>query len=176
MNLAVYIHIPYCKAKCIYCDFLSFPTPATCLPNRRVGTADYLRLLERELALRGREMLKAGAVADTVYIGGGTPTVLSAAELATLLAACHTHLPLAATEWTVEVNPGTLDRNKAGVLQAGGVNRVSLGIQDTNDLSLALLGRTHTSAEGEQAFSLCREFFSSVSVDLMSGLPYPSCG
>jgi oxygen-independent coproporphyrinogen-3 oxidase len=165
MNLAVYIHIPYCRAKCIYCDFLSSPSLAS-------SPAEYLRALERELALRSRELREAGIVVDTVYIGGGTPTVLSAAELSSLLSACRTHLPLAAgTEWTVEVNPGTIDRPKAAVLRAGGVNRISLGVQDISDDRLALLGRRHTFAQARQAFSLCREFFDALSVDVMFALP-----
>ncbi|MCL5993300.1 MAG: radical SAM protein [Firmicutes bacterium] len=165
MKIAVYIHIPYCKSKCIYCDFLSSP-------NLAVSPAEYLRALEQELALRSHELREAGVMADTVYIGGGTPTVLSAAELSALLSACRTHLPLASgTEWTVEVNPGTIDLPKAAVLRAGGVNRISLGVQDTCDDRLALLGRTHTFAQARQAFSLCKKFFNAVSVDVMLGLP-----
>ena len=165
MKIAVYIHIPYCKSKCIYCDFLSSPDLA-------ISPAKYLQALERELALRSRELREAGAVVDTIYIGGGTPTVLSAVELSALLSACRTHLPLTSgAEWTVEVNPGTIDRPKATVLRAGGVNRISLGVQDSNDHRLALLGRIHTFAQAKQAFSLCREFFGSMSVDVISGLP-----
>ena len=165
MNTAVYIHIPYCKSKCIYCDFLSSPDLA-------ISPAKYLQALELELALRSRELREAAAEVDTIYIGGGTPTVLAASELSALLSACRTHLPLTSgTEWTVEVNPGTIDRPKASVLRAGGVNRISLGVQDTNDHRLALLGRIHTFSQAKQAFSLCRDFFGSVSVDAISGLP-----
>ncbi|MFW0860817.1 MAG: radical SAM family heme chaperone HemW [Dethiobacter sp.] len=165
MKIAVYIHIPYCSSKCIYCDFLSFP-------NLAIGPAEYLRALEQEITLRSRELREAGVVIDTVYIGGGTPTVLSAAELSALLSACRTHLPpTGGTEWTVEVNPGTIDRAKAVVLRDGGVSRISLGVQDINDDRLALLGRTHTFAQARQAFTLCREFFNALSVDVMIGLP-----
>lgn len=165
MKTAVYIHIPYCASKCIYCDFLSFP-------NLSISPAAYLRALEQELVLRSRQLREEGVLADTVYIGGGSPTVLSASELSALLSACRTYLPLANdTEWTVEVNPGTIDHHKAVVLRAGGVNRISLGVQDINDHRLALLGRTHTFSQARQAFSLCRKFFDVLSVDVMIGLP-----
>lgn len=161
---SVYIHIPFCAAKCVYCDFLSF-TAAAFRP------ADYLQWLSLELAARGRELRELGTAVDTLYIGGGTPTALSAGELETLMAACRNTLPLAEPEWTVEGNPGTIDREKAAIMKDAGVNRVSLGIQDTDDHRLALLGRRHTAAQARQAFSLCRHVFPSVSLDIMSGLP-----
>ena len=165
MKTSVYIHIPYCLAKCRYCDFLSFPQSAT-LP-----VADYLEALQDELALRGAELKAKHITVDTVYIGGGTPTALTTTQLETLLNACTLYLPLADAEWTVEVNPGTIDAEKAGVLAAHGVNRISLGIQATDDHRLAFLGRTHTVAQAKQAFFLCRRYFPSLSVDLMAGLP-----
>lgn len=165
MKTSVYIHIPYCLAKCRYCDFLSFPQTAS------FPVADYLAGLQSELALQGAALKSQSIAVDTVYIGGGTPTALTATQLEKLLKACATHLPLAAAEWTVEVNPGTIDEEKAGVLAAHGVNRISLGIQDTDDQRLAFLGRTHTAAQAKQAFSLCRSYFPSLSVDLMAGLP-----
>lgn len=125
-----------------------------------------------ELALRGSELRGMGWQVGTLYVGGGTPTALAAAELSRLLAACRRHLPLKApAEWTVEANPGTVDREKAACLAAAGVNRISLGVQDLNDKRLALLGRAHTRAQTEQAFSLCRAAFPSVSADLMAALP-----
>lgn len=163
-KISVYIHIPFCAGKCSYCDFLSFPLT-------QANTKQYLQALSRELAIRGKELVAAGAVVDTVYIGGGTPSVLPDAQLELLLSDCRKHLPLAGTEWTVEINPGTIDRTKAEILAEYGVNRVSLGIQDTSEHRLAALGRTHTTDQAWQAFSLCRDFFPSVSVDIMTGLP-----
>ena len=164
--VSVYIHIPFCPAKCTYCDFLSFPSNGVCLSER-----EYLSALEAELALRGDELKFLGASVGTVYIGGGTPTALPVAELERLLAACWKRLPLANAEWTVEANPGTIDAPKAQMLAAYGVNRISLGVQDTFGHRLALLGRVHTTVQAKQAFFLCRDVFASVSVDLMTGLP-----
>ncbi|MBS3948840.1 MAG: radical SAM family heme chaperone HemW [Dethiobacter sp.] len=166
METAVYVHVPYCRSKCSYCDFLSFPLAAGSL-----GTDEYLTALEAELALRGRELAQAGYRVATLYIGGGTPTALTVGQLDRLLGACRYHLPLTAPEWTVEANPGTFDAGKAAILSRHGVNRVSLGVQDLDGDRLALLGRTHTSEEAYQAFALCRDNFASVSVDLMAGLP-----
>ncbi|MBT9173684.1 MAG: Oxygen-independent coproporphyrinogen-III oxidase-like protein [Syntrophomonadaceae bacterium] len=166
METAVYVHVPYCATKCHYCDFLSFP-----LSLGRHAPGEYLRLLETELSLRGRELASGGYNVTTLYIGGGTPTALTCAELDRLLSSCLRHLPLANPEWTVEVNPGTLDPWKAFVLSRHGVNRVSLGVQDLDNSRLALLGRTYTAAEACRAFTLCRENFASVAVDLLAGLP-----
>lgn len=163
--VSVYIHIPFCLSKCHYCDFLSFPG------GQHHFRQDYLVLLEKELSLRGRELSAAGHDVGTLYIGGGTPTVLDVAELGRLLDACHRHLPLEDPEWTVEANPGTLDREKVKVLATAGVNRLSLGVQDLNDRRLAILGRPHTAADAERAFTLAGNHIPAISVDIMSGLP-----
>ena len=164
MDTAVYIHIPFCQSKCLYCDFLSFPAQSA-------AVSDYLKALEHEIATRGRELREANIGVSTLYIGGGTPTVLSDDELAALLAACRLSLPLVNPEWTVEANPGTLSREKISILGASGVNRISLGVQDLCDNRLALLGRLHNAAQARQAFMACHDSFASVSVDLMAALP-----
>ena len=166
MKTSVYIHIPFCPSKCHYCDFLSVPLAMTPFAPEL-----YLEMLDREIGMRGEELKQSGYCVDTLYIGGGTPTVLTDEQLQLLLTSCCEHLPLADPEWTVEANPGTITLQKANLLAGFGVNRVSLGIQDTNDDRLAMLGRTHTAAQGKQAFFLCREHFSSVSVDIMTALP-----
>jgi oxygen-independent coproporphyrinogen III oxidase len=167
MDISVYIHIPYCLERCHYCDFFSFAAPVAPLPS-----GDYLELLTQELALRGRELILSGCTVTTLYIGGGTPTVLSADELSLLLTNCRCTLPLVdQPEWTVEANPGTVNNEKLSVLSSHGVNRVSLGVQDTDDSRLTKLGRRHSTAEAHEAFILCRRYFPSVSADLMYGLP-----
>ncbi len=166
MEVSVYIHIPFCTERCHYCDFLSFAASRTpFLPSA------YLDILCRELTLRGSELIREGHTVTSVYIGGGTPTFLSASELERLFEGCHNCLPLTNPEWTVEANPGTLDENKLSVLSCGGVNRISLGVQDLNDKTLALLGRQHSSAQAKSAFLLCKNLFPSVSLDIMYGLP-----
>lgn len=163
--ISVYIHIPFCLAKCHYCDFLSFPSAQHQLRK------DYLISLEKELRLRGRELSASGHHVGTLYIGGGTPTVLGVTELARLLDVCQRHLPLENPEWTVEANPGTLDREKISILVNSGVNRLSLGVQDLNDHRLVTLGRPHTAADAHRAFALAQNLMPSISVDIMSGLP-----
>ncbi|NLM45210.1 MAG: radical SAM family heme chaperone HemW [Firmicutes bacterium] len=166
MKTAVYLHIPFCAAKCSYCDFLSFPEED---PARH---RSYLQALAREMGLWGCKLRAAGIEVSTLYLGGGTPTVLSAADLEDLLAACRRLLPLTrGVEWTVEANPCTLTREKISVLAAGGVNRISLGIQDLNEERLALLGRRHTAAQAKQALLACKDYFPSVSADIMAALP-----
>jgi len=171
VGTAVYVHVPYCEAKCHYCDFLSVP-----LSRSLLAPGEYLRCLEKELALRGEELRQGGHNVTTLYIGGGTPTALTGAELDRLLSSCRHYLPLASPEWTVEINPGTLDSEKAAVLSRCGVNRVSLGVQDLDGKRLAVLGRTYTAEEAHRAFTLCRENFASVAVDLLAGLPEQASG
>ncbi|MCR3921194.1 MAG: radical SAM family heme chaperone HemW [Firmicutes bacterium] len=166
METSVYIHIPFCRAKCYYCDFLSFAYSATNFSPR-----DYVRALIKELSIRGQQLSDAGIMVSTLYIGGGTPTALPTVELATLLDNCHRYLPLSSPEWTVEANPGTITPELVKLLGQAGVNRISLGVQDLDDHRLALLGRLHTAARAQQAFLLCQDSFPSVSLDIMAALP-----
>ncbi len=162
----LYIHIPFCARKCAYCDFYSLPLAG--VPSFGKTVARFFQALEKELAA-----LPAGFAPDTVYIGGGTPTALDAAQLGDLLDLVRRRVPLAAVrEWTVEANPGTLDAGKAAVLRRAGVNRVSLGVQSLDDAALRRLGRLHTAAEARAGFDLLRAAgFDNVSVDLMYALP-----
>lgn len=167
MTTAVYIHIPYCHSKCSYCDFLSFAVD-TC----SVTPSIYLQALEKELALRGEELKRAGSQVATLYIGGGTPTILPQALLSQMLISCHRYLPLAEeVEWTVEANPSTINLVTLKLLVQAGVNRISLGVQDLCDERLALLRRMHNAVQAEQAFLICRNYFPVVSLDIMSALP-----
>lgn len=157
----LYIHVPFCVRKCRYCDFYSVPSCGE-LQDR------YLAALAVELS-----RLPAGFKADTVFVGGGTPTSLPAERLERLLGLIRAASSPA--EWTVEANPGTLDRENATLLKAAGVNRVSLGIQSFDAASLEFLGRIHTADEASAAFALLRETgFTNVSVDLMYGIPCAS--
>ena len=167
MGTAVYLHIPFCQAKCFYCDFLSFVrTESSITPQR------YLQGLKQELALRGAELKSAGWEVATLYIGGGTPTVLELTELRELLTCCRRYLPLAsAPEWTVEANPCTITPEVVKLLSAAGVNRLSLGVQDLCNRRLAGLGRLHTAEQAREAYLLCRDYFPAVALDLMTALP-----
>lgn len=157
---AAYVHVPFCAHKCGYCDFASL-AGVDHLADR------YLDALEAEMARLGspREV-------DTIFVGGGTPTRLSADQLRRLLAAITRWYPLAAGgEWTVEANPGTLDEAKADVLARGGVTRVSLGAQSFRPESLKALERNHDPADVPRALDLIRPRFSYWSFDLIFGVP-----
>ncbi len=157
MAESLYIHIPFCVSKCLYCDFLSVPIEEG--PARA-----YAHALKKELALRGGGRLR------TVYIGGGTPTALPEELLGEIFAALRgsfTLLPGA--EVTVEANPGTVDARKAARLRSMGVNRVSLGVQSFDDRELRTLGRAHTSAEAARAVKALGA--ENLSLDLIYGIP-----
>jgi len=164
MSIGLYIHIPFCQQKCLYCDFPSVAGGAELY-------ADYTAALCREIAGRGG-LLSAAAV-DTVYIGGGTPTVLPAGCLEEIGRCLRANAAVAAeAEFTVEANPGTLDGDKLAALRVIGVNRVSLGVQAFDDGVLAAAGRIHTAAQAAEAVAaVSAAGFRRISIDLMYGLP-----
>ncbi|HWR98682.1 MAG TPA: coproporphyrinogen-III oxidase family protein, partial [Candidatus Methanoperedens sp.] len=160
--LGVYIHIPFCVAKCAYCDFASVPlTPGAVEP--------YLDALLREI----QGCPQAGRRVETLFFGGGTPSLLSGAQLARLLGAVRAVFAVApGAEITLEANPGTLDAGKAAAWRALGVTRVSLGVQSLDDALLARIGRRHTAREARAAYDLLRAAgCENVGIDLIHGLP-----
>lgn len=158
MNL--YVHVPFCASKCRYCAFRSEPAP----PPEAVR--DYLRLLPRELGLRGL----SGARPGTVYVGGGTPSLLGPDGVEALFAALPRPAP--GTEVTVECNPGDVTPALVRALAGAGATRVSLGVQSFSDRALRWLGRRHDAARARAAFDTVREAgFRNVSIDLIAALP-----
>jgi oxygen-independent coproporphyrinogen-3 oxidase len=164
-EIGLYIHVPFCLAKCAYCDFVSYPYSPEAAER-------YLQALEGETRLWS-ERLGPELVLKTVYVGGGTPTCLPPEALARLMSiprAGFTMLPDA--EITVEANPGTLDEERLAVLAAAGVNRLSIGMQGTADRLLRVLGRAHTAGEARQAFKAARAAgFTNINLDLIYGIP-----
>ena len=162
--MELYIHIPFCVRKCAYCDFLSAPADQDTI-------ARYMSVLEEQLVRQAASFQKK--VIDTVFIGGGTPTILRTGQLERLLATVHKHYVLAENvEITVEANPGTITAGKARALAEGGVNRVSLGLQSACETELRLLGRIHTYDDFLRSYGLLREAgIRNLNVDLMSALP-----
>jgi len=160
---ALYIHVPFCRAKCRYCDFFSLAADPSWF-------APYVQAVEAQMAWAARQ---AEIAPQTLYVGGGTPTVLPLDLLLRLLQACiRLWGPPATGELTVEANPGTLSRGDLRRLAEAGVTRLSLGVQSTQDHALRLLGRIHTAAEALQALEEAKEAgFRSVGVDLIFGLP-----
>ena len=162
--LGLYLHVPFCQKRCIYCDFATFTGQEQQMPA-------YVAAVEREVERR------AGALgrppAQTVFFGGGTPSLLPPELLERLLAALHRHFTLdPRAEITLEANPGTVDEARLHAYRALGINRISFGVQSLNDRKLRLLGRLHSADEALDAFALARRSgFDNVSGDLIYALP-----
>lgn len=162
---AVYIHIPFCAHKCYYCDFNTY-----LLKGQPVD--EYLQALEREMERTVREV--PAQQIETVFVGGGTPTVLLPDQMARFLDIVNTYFPLdhPQLEFTMEANPGTTDKDKLQVMRAGGVNRLSFGVQSFNDELLQRIGRIHLVEDVYRSIELARTSgFTNLSIDLMFGLP-----
>ncbi|PAD80295.1 radical SAM family heme chaperone HemW [Paenibacillus campinasensis] len=162
---AVYIHIPFCTNKCFYCDFNSYV-----LKDQPV--MDYLRALDKEMELTVEEH-PPGRI-KSIFVGGGTPTVLKPDEMAYFLQSVKTHFPDWAEdiEFSMEANPGTTDLEKLSVMRAGGVNRISFGVQAFQNSLLTGIGRIHDTDDVYRSLENARSAgFSNISIDLMFGLP-----
>lgn len=163
-ELEIYIHIPFCVQKCAYCDFLSAPAD-------EIVRGRYIEALKGEI--REQNSLGTGYKVTSVFIGGGTPSVLEGAQMGEILKNIRKYFRVEAdAEITVECNPGTLSEDKLSCYKQSGVNRLSLGLQSADNQELKLLGRIHTYEEFLESFSLARKAgFGNLNVDLMSGLP-----
>lgn len=161
---ALYIHIPFCTNKCHYCDFNSFV-----LKGQPVD--DYLTALAKEMEQTVRELPPERI--DTVFVGGGTPTVLTPPQMERFLASVRRHFPLHDnTEFTMEANPGTTDPDKLDAMFAGGVNRISFGVQSFDNGLLEAIGRIHNVDDVYRSLENARRAgFANLSIDLMFGLP-----
>lgn len=171
MTRAVYIHIPFCTNKCYYCDFNSFVTKNPQL------VWDYLEALEREMEETVRRFPPEQI--RTIFVGGGTPTFLDAKQMEFFLASVAKHFPNrgADLEFTLEANPGTTDPEKLSVMRAGGVNRISFGVQSFDDSLLQRIGRIHDSEQVYRSLAHAKEAgFTNLSIDLIFGLPDQTLG
>ncbi len=164
--LSLYVHLPWCVRKCPYCDFNSHAAPTNGIPE----TA-YLEALLGDLDFAAREVRAREVV--SVFFGGGTPSLFSAAAVASVLARARELLPVAGdVEVTLEANPGTVEHGAFAAYRDAGVNRVSLGAQSFDDRSLAALGRIHASGEiGTAVAELRAAGIDNFNLDLMYGLP-----
>ena len=163
-TIELYIHIPFCVKKCFYCDFLSF----------RALAADheaYVDQLVREIRARGA--FCSELTVSTVFIGGGTPTVMEPELIRRIMEAVKENFTLEPdAEITIEANPGTLLYNKLPVYHDCGINRVSIGLQSADNQELKNLGRVHSFEEFLKSYQSARmSGFTNISVDLMSGIP-----
>jgi oxygen-independent coproporphyrinogen-3 oxidase len=160
----IYIHIPFCERKCTYCNFNTTDFGAD-LAER------YVDAVAKEIAFWGTRAARPPV--DTIYFGGGTPSIVEAAQLARLIGACRESFDVAsAAEITIEINPATLSNRKLGAWRAAGINRASVGVQSFLDRELAALSRTHTAADALDTLRALGEAgFDNVSLDLIAGLP-----
>ena len=163
-NLSLYIHIPFCIRKCHYCDFLSAP----CDDKTR---QDYVNALCREIAQRAEEFQDRKV--DTIFFGGGTPSVLSAEQMEQIVSTIRRHFQiLSDAEISMEMNPGTVNKEKLETYKKLGINRLSIGLQSADNEELKILGRIHTWENFLQTWEMVREEgFFNVNIDLMSALP-----
>ena len=163
LPLALYVHWPWCVRKCPYCDFPSR------IGNYAALESCYIDALLADLthASRGETRL-----VRSIFFGGGTPSLMSEAGFAHLMAGIRERVPLTSdVEVTLEANPGTVTREKLEAFREAGVNRLSIGVQSFHDAELMRIGRIHNSEEAENAASFASEIFKEVNLDLMYALP-----
>lgn len=161
MASSLYVHIPFCLKRCLYCDFVS----GVYSPDRE---KPYGEALKREV-----KSIPADVPLKTLYIGGGTPTSLSTAALSEILTCIFQHFSFDdAYEATIEANPGTVKGEKLRVIRSSGINRISIGIQSFQDEDLRCLGRIHSSQDAGRAVSLARSAgFENIGLDLIYAIP-----
>lgn len=166
MTTGVYIHIPFCHQICNYCDFNK-----VFFKNQPVD--EYIESLGKEMALAVSKNPAAYKKIQTIFLGGGTPTALSAEQLERLLTLIQTHIPMKhVIEFSTEANPDELTIEKLRVLKAFGINRLSLGVQSFDTELLKKLGRTHAPEQVIETIRQAKEVgFTNISIDLMYGLP-----
>lgn len=175
-NIGIYVHIPFCKQKCRYCDFKSY--------TGKEGLIDkYIEWVKYELTEVGNgnkldyeKGLDNLAIVSTIYIGGGTPSFIDSRYIVEIVNIIKKHYTLVDNpEITIEVNPGTVTESKLQDYIDCGINRISIGLQSSNEKLLNQLGRIHTYEEFEEAYILARKVgFKNINVDLMMGLPNQS--
>ncbi len=158
-GFGLYVHWPFCQAKCPYCDFNSHVTANI---DQKIWVRAYLRELERI----AQEV--PGRVLNSIFFGGGTPSLMHPDTVAAVIEAARSHWPFANDiEITLEANPGSVEAGRFAGYRDGGVNRISMGIQALNDGDLRRLGRIHSVAEARSAFDVARDCFKRVSFDLI---------
>lgn len=160
-KFGIYVHIPFCKKKCKYCDFISF----SCFEEKE---EEYVNCLIKEI-----ENKKCSNVVSTIYIGGGTPSIIDSKNIIKILEAIFSNFNvLNDAEITIEINPGTVTKEKLQDYKNAGVNRLSIGLQSAENRILELIGRIHTYEDFLKTYNLSREIgFKNINVDLMLAIP-----
>ena len=159
-DIGIYIHMPFCKQKCYYCDFVSYAEAESLI-------GEYINKVNKELDEVVKKLKDYNV--KTIYIGGGTPSLCNIDEFRKLNIQKYVTKD---TEFTIEVNPGTVTEEKLIMYKSMGVNRLSIGMQSTNNKILKEIGRIHTYEEFLKTFKLARQLeYKNINVDLMIGLP-----
>lgn len=163
-SLGLYIHIPFCIKKCNYCDFLS-------MPSTKEVKQQYVEALVKEI--KGRKEENTGCIVFSIFFGGGTPSLLTEEQLEKILGAIRENYEVARdAEISMEMNPGTVNKEKLEAFYKAGINRISFGLQSADSRELKLLGRIHDYDTFERCYHEARAVgFDNINVDLMSGLP-----
>ena len=159
-EVGIYIHIPFCKRKCYYCDFVSYP-------GKEELMEEYINAVIKEIENSDLEKYKV----KTVYIGGGTPSILDSESIGKVMQKLNKYISKNA-EITIEVNPGTANEEKLKSYMGFGINRLSIGLQSTNNKLLDEIGRIHSYEDFLNVYNMARNVgFKNINVDLMLGLP-----
>ncbi|MGN0278589.1 MAG: radical SAM family heme chaperone HemW [Lachnospiraceae bacterium] len=162
-ELSIYIHIPFCVRKCLYCDFLSFP--------ENEQKENYVNQLIKEI--KEQSILYKNHRVISVFIGGGTPSILAAGQISMIMEAVYAHYQVSdSAELSIEMNPGTVTQAKLGEYITCGINRISIGLQSANDEELVRIGRIHDYETFLETYHMARAAgFRNINIDLMSALP-----
>ena len=165
-ELGIYIHIPFCKQKCYYCDFISYA-------NSEKKVEEYIKALKREIKEESKNINKEEYIINTIYIGGGTPSFIEEKYISEIVYEIKENYNIEKeAEITIELNPGTVNEEKLKEYKKIGINRLSIGLQSTKNELLKEIGRIHTYEEFLNCYNLAKKVqFKNINVDLMLGLP-----
>lgn len=165
-ELGIYIHIPFCKQKCYYCDFISYA-------NKGEKVKEYIECLQKEIELESNKYKNEEYEITTIYIGGGTPSFIDASYIERIINTIKQKYKLYEnSEIAIEVNPGTINEEKIRKYKDIGINRISIGLQTTKDNLLKQIGRIHTYEEFLNCYKIVKKIgVDNINVDLMLGLP-----
>lgn len=165
-KIGIYVHIPFCKQKCLYCDFISYSNKQDCIEK-------YIERLKKEIDDVSSKIDVNSNIVNTIYIGGGTPSYINERYISEILEKIKTKFIIEENvEITLEVNPGTANKEKLEYYKKIGINRLSIGLQSTNDRILKLLGRIHNYEEFTNVYYEARNAgFKNINIDLIIGVP-----
>lgn len=160
--LSLYIHIPFCKSKCKYCDFLSFPN------------TEYINAYKKALINEINAFDIGNNSVKSIFIGGGTPSIIESSIIAEIMESLDRFNIVKNAEITIEANPGTLTEEKLKTYKQSGINRISMGLQAWQNDLLKILGRIHTNEEFFKNYNMAQKYFNNINIDLMFSLPNQS--